>query len=104
MGERYRLTADLPADASDQEVTQIRAQAIETALRHAATDHQFRAEMIQGETRSAFRGFVSRLAQTLKNEPEPVRKAVLDALSAEMKSMWEEFFPLRQVESLPDAG
>ena len=100
MSERVRLTADIPAEATLDEARDIRAGAIQAALMLGATDPKMRTEMIVGETRQEWRHFVERLARKLEGEPEPLRQAVLDMMGREMRPMWEDYFPLKQVKRI----
>ncbi len=49
------ITVDLPPDATDEQVTDLRAKAFEMALRHAATDPGIRAKMLAGEANAMIR-------------------------------------------------
>lgn len=69
----YHMRADLPPDATDQEVTEIRAEAFRHALMHAATDTEMRLRMIMGETFQDYQNLLDRLRAKLSIEPQAVR-------------------------------
>ena len=69
----YHMRVDLPQDATDQEVTEIRAEGFRQALTHAATDAEFRLRMVMGETYSEYQELLRRLQAKLAAESEAVQ-------------------------------
>ena len=80
----FHLRADLPADATDEQVDQIRADAFKAALTHAATDPGIRAKMILGETAKEIGDVYDRLLAKLAKEPEAVQRLVREMPFASM--------------------
>lgn len=62
----FHLRADLPPEASDAEVTQIRADAIKTALTHAATDPAIHIRMLVGRAYSEQYAAIAELASKIQ--------------------------------------
>jgi len=69
----YHMRAELPPEATDQEVKEIRAAAFETALRHAASDPLMRLQMILGETYQAYKRVIDDCRRKLEKENPEVR-------------------------------
>jgi hypothetical protein len=67
------MRAELPPDATDQEVTNIRAEGFRQALTHAATDAEFRLRMIMGESVRDYHDLLDKLRAKLLAEPQAVR-------------------------------
>ncbi len=78
----FHLKADLPADASDREVTDIRAKAFQTALMHAATDPMITLKMLVGAAGHEYQSAVWMLAHKIA-KAGPAMIALARKLAAE---------------------